>query len=173
MADTKISALTALTGANVDPAADVLPIVDTSTTTTKKILIDELVIGLLASTTSRMKAVTFTRDVTTASGTQAVTGVGFSPKQIIFLVANAAGSDSRASWGFDDGTLSYCIFANAGGTIGAYRANASFSIYLNTSEGATDYTGEVTVLGADGFTVTWTKTGSPTGTYTMFALCFR
>lgn len=42
MADTKISALTALTGANVDPAADVLPIVDTSASTTKKIVVNEL-----------------------------------------------------------------------------------------------------------------------------------
>src|SRR4051812_1856207 len=47
MADTKISALTALTGAGVDTANDVLPIVDTSATTTKKILIDELRIALL------------------------------------------------------------------------------------------------------------------------------
>jgi len=46
MADTKISALTALTGASVDTTADVLPIVDTSATTTKKILIDELRIAL-------------------------------------------------------------------------------------------------------------------------------
>lgn len=42
MADTKISALTALTGASVDRAADVLPIVDTSVTTTKKISVVEL-----------------------------------------------------------------------------------------------------------------------------------
>jgi hypothetical protein len=42
MANQKISALTALTGANVDPAADVMPIVDTSVTTTKKILVQEL-----------------------------------------------------------------------------------------------------------------------------------
>lgn len=37
MADTKISALTSLAGSAVDPAADVVPIVDTSVTTTKKI----------------------------------------------------------------------------------------------------------------------------------------
>lgn len=42
MANTKISALSALTGANVDPAADVFAIVDTSTTTTKKILAQEV-----------------------------------------------------------------------------------------------------------------------------------
>jgi hypothetical protein len=50
VADTKISALTALTGANVDTAADVFPIVDTSVTTTKKILVDELRIALLSNT---------------------------------------------------------------------------------------------------------------------------
>ncbi len=45
IADTKISALSALLGANVDAAADVLPIVDTSVTTTKKILVSELLGG--------------------------------------------------------------------------------------------------------------------------------
>lgn len=42
MADSKISALTALTGANVDVAADLLAIVDTNTAETKKIIIAEL-----------------------------------------------------------------------------------------------------------------------------------
>lgn len=42
MADTKISALTALTGANV-ASDDVFAVVDTSVTTTKKIRADELV----------------------------------------------------------------------------------------------------------------------------------
>jgi hypothetical protein len=46
MADTKISGLTALTGANVDTAADVIPIVDTGVTTTKKITVDELGLAL-------------------------------------------------------------------------------------------------------------------------------
>ena len=40
MADSKISALTALTGANVDTAADVLAIVDTGVTTSQKILLN-------------------------------------------------------------------------------------------------------------------------------------
>ena len=42
MADQKISALTALTGVNVDSAADVLVIVDDSVTETKKILVSEI-----------------------------------------------------------------------------------------------------------------------------------
>jgi hypothetical protein len=42
MADTKISDLTALTGANIAQTADVIPIVDTDATTTKKVLVSEL-----------------------------------------------------------------------------------------------------------------------------------
>lgn len=49
MANAKISSLTALTGAGVDATADVLPIVDTSATTTKKILVEELGIALNAT----------------------------------------------------------------------------------------------------------------------------
>lgn len=45
MADAKISALTALTGVNV-AADDVLAVVDTSTTTTKKIRADELAVAV-------------------------------------------------------------------------------------------------------------------------------
>ena len=56
MADTKISALTALAGSSVDTAADVIPIVDTSATTTKKILVDELRIALGIATQAQMEA---------------------------------------------------------------------------------------------------------------------
>lgn len=46
MADTKISALTSILGADVVVADDVIPIVDTSATTTKKITIAELTAAL-------------------------------------------------------------------------------------------------------------------------------
>ena len=58
MADTKISALTALAGTDVDTGVDSLAIVDDSVTTTKKILAEQLrialrpVIGTTATTTS-------------------------------------------------------------------------------------------------------------------------
>lgn len=54
MADTKISALTELAGASVTTADDVLPIVDTSVTTTKKITVDGLktAMGVQAATTT-------------------------------------------------------------------------------------------------------------------------
>jgi hypothetical protein len=46
VADTKISALTALTGVNVTTSTDVLAIVDTSATATKRITVEELRIAL-------------------------------------------------------------------------------------------------------------------------------
>lgn len=60
MAGQKISALTALAGTAVDTATDVLPIVDTSVTTTKKILVSELLIAL--GVTSGTQASNFTFD---------------------------------------------------------------------------------------------------------------
>jgi len=58
VADTKTSALSALTGVNVDTAADVLEIVDTSVTTSKKILIDELRIALGIATQAQQETAT-------------------------------------------------------------------------------------------------------------------
>lgn len=55
MADTKISALTALAGSSVDTAADVLAIVDTSVTTTKKIVVDELRVALGIATQAQQE----------------------------------------------------------------------------------------------------------------------
>ena len=46
MADTKISALSAYTGASVTTSTDVIPIVDTANTQTKKILVTQLQIAL-------------------------------------------------------------------------------------------------------------------------------
>lgn len=53
MANQKISALTALTGANVDAVADVIPIVDTSAAATKKILVSELAQAMTVSMTAQ------------------------------------------------------------------------------------------------------------------------
>lgn len=49
MADAKISAFNALTGANVDTAADVMAIVDTGSTETKKITVAELAAAVTAT----------------------------------------------------------------------------------------------------------------------------
>lgn len=119
------------------------------------------------------KAITTTRDISTASGNQGVTGVGFVPRAVALFFGNAGASDAHASVGVDDGTSAYALYNNAGGSAGAFRIDTSHSLVYNTSEGVTSYTGKITSLDADGFTIAWTKTGSPTGTMTITALCFR
>lgn len=63
MADSKISLLTALAGANV-AGTDVLPIVDVSATTTKKITVDELVVYLGGLATFDVTSLDDVADVT-------------------------------------------------------------------------------------------------------------
>lgn len=114
------------------------------------------------------KVVTFTRDMTLASGTQAVTGVGFQPRGVTFIGYH--GTTAFGSWGADDGTLGASIAANSGVSTNVLTTNRS--IFLYTSSGAT-YDGRITAFGADGFTITWTKTGLPSGIATIIALCHR
>lgn len=173
MADTKISALTALTGANLDTTVDVFPMVDTSVTTTKKMIGDEVLIGLLASAAVvRFKAGSITRDISTASGTQAVTGVGFKPKAVIFL-QNATSAWNSGSVGFDDGSAPFAVANNNGASAGTWIASALNSIVAAPNAGITDAVAKITSLDADGFTLTWVKTGSPTGTTNIFYLALR
>lgn len=73
MADTKISALTALTGANVDAAADVFAIVDTDVTTTKKIVVNEAKIALGMTSSSFTASLTGCTTVPTVTATYSVT----------------------------------------------------------------------------------------------------
>lgn len=171
MSDAKISALAALTGANVDAVADVLAVVDTSATTTKKITIDEALLAMLASTTNaRFKVGSFTRDQTTASGTQAITGVGFKLKSVIFIAGETG--TTKGSIGVDDGTNSGVLFHNVPAGVSFFNIQAGASIFLTDTAGAT-YSGVISATGTDGFTITFTKSGSPTGTATIAYLASR
>lgn len=116
-----------------------------------------------------VKGVLFTRDMTAASGTQAVTGVGFRPRAIIFL----AGQDgqARASWGFYDGATSQGL--GPGGSASQFVSDGPWCILIATTISVTEQQAAVTSLDADGFTLTWLKTGSPTGTGRIIALCLR
>ena len=113
----------------------------------------------------------FTRDTSTATGTQAVTGVGFTPKAVFFLSAQD-GAAGEMSVGYDDGTSSQAVRDDNGELTDTWTGSASFSINDNQSTGNV-YTGEITTLGTDGFTITWTRTGTPTGTLSVNYLAMR
>ena len=118
-----------------------------------------------------MKIGTFTIDTATASGTQAVSGIGFKPSHVDFFVS--VSNTSEFSIGYDDGTnyyVGYNRYAVGAGTWS--RSATDGSIFLLQSSGVS-YVGRITTLGADGFTITWTKGGAKTGTAYIYYRAFR
>lgn len=115
---------------------------------------------------TQMKVGSFTRDMTTASGTQAVTGVGFTPTAIIFFGAETA--DVEATWGIDDGTTAKDVNKEATN----FQNDGSFSITIDEGSSNT-YQGKINSFDADGFTITWTKGGAPSGTLTANYLAIK
>ena len=128
-----------------------------------------------AAAGSSFKLGTFTRDISTADGTQAVTGVGFQPTHLIFH-ANINNIAGGFSVGFDDGTTrrGSGIDGNTAYTFSDGSSTTDISILCRDVAGSTgaSYEGSVTTLGADGFTVTWNKIGSPTGSLVVYYMAF-
>ena len=105
--------------------------------------------------------------MTAASGDVATTGAGFTPRQVIFFAG--VGSASFGSWGFDDGSNPNCIMQKSDENMAA----PTNSIQLGNA-GSVFQSATVTILGTDGFTLTWVKNGSPAaGTATIIAICFK
>ena len=108
----------------------------------------------------------FTYDTATASGTQAITGIGFKPSLVFFLVV--VNGTLEVSIGFDD----LINFLSINYWVTGWQSHPAYSIVLYQ-------TTEIYVLGllssfdADGFTINWTKTGAKTQTANIFAACFR
>lgn len=112
---------------------------------------------------SNVKVGSFTRTLSTASGTQAVTGVGFQPRLIVVFSLKAGSSDLERSWGMSDGTSQFAVWWDDNS--GTFSTSGSFLIYLRDTAGTVD--GALSSLDADGFTINFTKTSSPTGTGTF------
>lgn len=109
---------------------------------------------------ARIKIGSFTRDMTAATGSVAYTGVGFTPKAVVFLSALSSQS-IPLSVGVDDSTGRGTIFTRGSAS---FITTPSYSIQLETLAGTDFQSGSISAFGADGFTIGWTKTGSPTGT---------
>ena len=111
-----------------------------------------------------VKTGSVTYDTATATGTQAITGVGFTPK----LISLWAVTDSvdEYSDGFSDGTTNIVSYGISGGIAGAWRSSSAYIIFLY--EGSTvRTTSTLQSFDADGFTLAHTKTGAKTGTATF------
>jgi hypothetical protein len=115
-----------------------------------------------------VKIGTFNRDLAGTSGDVAYTGVGFKPSHVLFISVTES---NGMSWGIDNGTNHYCSFCYGGTfTISTLATN---SITVANSAGSGSQTGLIKTLDADGFTITYAKTGSPTGTINIYYLAIR
>lgn len=110
-----------------------------------------------------------TRNMTAASGDVSYTGYGFLPRALIIFSARNA--NLEAAWGVCDvGLRESCIYLSyAPGRFGL----GSYILHIIT--GATpDYQRAIVKsLDTDGFTLTWTKAGTPSGTIDMAVLALR
>lgn len=112
----------------------------------------------------KIKVGSFTRDVSTASGNQAVTGVGFEP-DLIMVFGGSTGNSWFTFAGASDGSTAGSIQDNGPVNGGSYSVTADLLKFIQS--GSDNYVGALNSFDADGFTIGWTKTGSPTGTATI------
>ncbi|MBA7562988.1 hypothetical protein ES708_04641 [subsurface metagenome] len=112
----------------------------------------------------------FSIDTATATGTQAVTGVGFKPAKV-FFIANVTDT-TQLSFGFDDGTIEDALYNNYARVATQWAVYTASSIYLIQDDGIL-YSGLIQSLDADGFTISWTKAGAKTGTASILYLAIR
>lgn len=121
------------------------------------------------------KLVSFTRDISTASGNQSVTGVGFQPTSIIFIgQAPNISAVTNGQVGSAGNQGSYSMTGNATGSI---NSGSNVLICPNAANVSPSTTGSVAAhssFDSDGFTIAWTKNGSPgANTWTFYALCLK
>lgn len=122
----------------------------------------------LSASTARFKVIAATKDMTAATADVAYTGVGFKPAGIVALAA--INSSMQFSYGIADAGLT---------TGNSYNTSASTNVAVDGSfltlwgAGGGAQTGTLKSLDSDGFTMTWTKYLTPTGTVTIRFICFR
>jgi len=107
---------------------------------------------------SGVKIIIISRDTVIATGTQAITGVGFKPSSVEALMVKD-GND-EASIGFSDGSTEAAIFLLPGGI--TWNGSGSF-IYDYQAAGLT-YVGTIQSFDVDGCTIAWVRTGAIGGT---------
>jgi len=123
--------------------------------------------GILGYSHTRFKVGSFTRDLSAAAGDQQVTGVGFEPKAVVFI-------------GSVNATVPFSVGVSDATTNGAVALNGAFTnwtidnycIILVSSSGNYQQA-VVKSFDSDGFTMTWSKINSPSGSAKIYYLAFR
>lgn len=153
---------TAVAGSAIATGAEV-----TTGTINTKIVTPKSIGDAGVNTRLKSKIISFTRDIAAANGTVGYTGVGFQPSVVIGLGVVVGSDTTTIGFGASDAGVAELTQYQAN----TFTVNAklfSFAITANDYEDAT-----IASYDTDGFTLTWTKTGSPTGTGTAYVLCLR
>lgn len=116
-----------------------------------------------------VKTIQETYDLSTASGTQAITGVGFTPRIIYFFCCQNGNARMSIGWSESVTPKHNCLYFSDTGAI--WTSSTSTSIVAGSS--GNQQVGYVSTFGADGFTITWVKSGTLTGTLNIFAFCIQ
>lgn len=114
-----------------------------------------------------VKAGLFSRSTGVGSGNQEITGLGFTPKAVIFCTVKS-GSDEM-SIGVDDGTTPGAIADNNGASSDNWSLSSD-AISAKQNGDVDKYEGKIDSLDADGFTIAWVRTGTPAGTISIVYL---
>lgn len=114
------------------------------------------------------KVIEATRDGTASSGDVSYTGVGFLPTSITCLMV-VDGTLYKSDGVADSGSVGRCIYQSAANTLHNGSSLVSYTNYSSWAQNAS-----IKSYDADGFTLTWTKNGSPTGnTLALIFICYK
>jgi hypothetical protein len=108
------------------------------------------------------------------SSTQAITGLGFTPTVIIFQGVKQGSAE--LSWGMSSDSTHgnrQSAIAKRGNSTTVYNIDLTNGGIVYDEDGANIYAGSVSSWDADGFTISWVKTASPTGTLSINYLAFK
>jgi hypothetical protein len=115
------------------------------------------------------------RDTTAASSTVIVTGIGFRPKAMQSFVADLSGIDQRCHTAFlpqEGASNAQGMYNHRAGVVGNWFQNDQIATWVTSSGNSVG--GVITSFDADGFTLDWTKVGSPTAnTFAFRYICYR
>jgi hypothetical protein len=113
-----------------------------------------------------------TYNLTTASGTQVITGFSFTPSS-----CDGSGSVTNSAAGVYATVNAHADSALGQSNLGYFAAllnqNNNYFFYASDVTGTNYQLGQITAYGAGSVTVTWAKTGSPTGTFSESLRCFK
>lgn len=154
-------AISGLSSATPDMDADYGMFLDITAGTLAKALLRDL-------RPPRIAVVAATHDLS-VTGTQSVSGIGFTPRGVIAM-ATVAGAVSRTSWGISSTSADYSVFADEVTVSDSY--NWAASLVIVRTDAGVDASATITDVDPDGFTLTWVKSGSPTGTAMLMFLVF-